>query len=143
MNIGIASDHAGYGLKQALIEELKKLNYTVTDYGTNSEDSCDYPDFAHPLAQSIGTTNELGIAICGSGNGINMTLNKHPHIRSAIAWNRELSELARLHNNANILTLPARFIDFETALSCLKVFIETEFEGGRHQRRVDKINITK
>jgi len=143
MNIGIASDHAGFKLKEQLKEELERRGIDITDYGTKSEESCDYPDFAHPLAISINNENELGIAICGSGNGINMTLNKHPHIRSAIVWNKELSELARQHNNANVITIPARFVDFDTALESVKVFIETDFEGGRHQRRVEKISINK
>ena len=143
MNIGIASDHAGFKLKEQLKEELERRGIDIADYGTKSEESCDYPDFAHPLAISINNENELGIAICGSGNGINMTLNKHPHIRSAIVWNKELSELARQHNNANVITIPARFVDFDTALESVKVFIETDFEGGRHQRRVEKISINK
>ncbi|MBD98965.1 MAG: ribose-5-phosphate isomerase [Verrucomicrobia bacterium] len=141
MNVGIASDHAGFQLKEQLKTELKNMGVDITDYGTNSEDSCDYPDFAHPLAKSIGKENELGIAICGSGNGINMTLNKYPHIRSAIVWNKELSELARQHNNANIIALPARFIDLKIAIESVKQFLETSFEGGRHQRRVEKISI--
>lgn len=141
MNVGIASDHAGFQLKEQLKTELKNMGVDITDYGTNSEDSCDYTDFAHPLAKSIGKENELGIAICGSGNGINMTLNKYPHIRSAIVWNKELSELARQHNNANIIALPARFIDLKIAIESVKQFLETSFEGGRHQRRVEKISI--
>ena len=141
MKIGIASDHAGFQLKEQLKIELQKMDVDIVDFGTKSEDSCDYPDFAHPLALSIKDENDLGIAICGSGNGINMTLNKHPHIRSAIVWNKELSSLARQHNNANVIAIPARFIDFNTALESVKAFIETKFEGGRHQRRVEKINI--
>lgn len=142
MKIAIGGDHAGYELKNYLKEILSKEGNEIEDFGPYSEESCDYPDIAHPLAKSIEDgTNKLGIAICGSANGINMTLNKHVNIRSAIAWNKELAELARLHNDANILALPARFVDKETALDSVRVFLETKFEGGRHQRRVNKINI--
>lgn len=142
MKIAIGGDHAGYELKNYLKEILSKEGNEIEDFGPYSEESCDYPDIAHPLAKSIEDgKNKLGIAICGSANGINMTLNKHVNIRSAIAWNKELAELARLHNDANILALPARFVDKETALDSVRVFLETKFEGGRHQRRVNKINI--
>ena len=139
-NIAIGGDHAGFKLKENIQELLKNKGYDVNDFGTHSEESCDYPDIAHPLAESVEKgENVFGIVICGSGNGINMAVNKHQDIRSALCWNEELAMLARLHNNANILALPARFIDQKTAEKCVIKFIETQFEGGRHQRRVDKI----
>lgn len=140
MKIGIASDHAGFELKQYLITWLNNNHFEVMDFGTNSTASCDYPDYAHPLAEAVETgVCHYGIAICGSGNGINMTVNKHQGIRSALCWDTELASLARRHNNANILALPARFISQEKALSLVKTFLTTEFEGGRHQCRIDKI----
>ena len=140
-NIGIACDHAGFDYKESVISHLKSKGYTVTDYGCFSTDSVDYPDFAHQLAQSIENgSNDLGIQFCGSGNGINMSANKHQAIRSALCWEVEIAELARLHNDANVCTMPARFIDFEKVLSIIDVFLNTDFEGGRHQRRVDKIS---
>ena len=139
-NIGIACDHAGFDYKKKVISHLKSKGYTVTDYGCFSTDSVDYPDFAHQLAQSIEIgSNELGIQFCGSGNGINMSANKHQAIRSALCWEVEIAELARLHNDANVCTMPARFISLEKALSIIDVFLNIDFEGGRHQRRVDKI----
>lgn len=138
--IGIAADHAGYTLKETLAGYLRKNGYEVRDFGTHSTESMDYPDVAHPLAESIENgTCDRGIAICGTGNGISMTVNKHAGIRAALCWNREIAELARQHNDANILSLPARFITEEEALACLKAFLETGFEGGRHQRRIEKI----
>lgn len=142
MKIAIGGDHAGYTYKEELKAVLIKNGHEVEDFGPNSEESCDYPDIAHPLANSIeGGSNQLGIAICGSGNGINMTLNKHQGIRSALCWNEELAALARQHNNANVISLPARFIDIDLARNCVLTFIETAFEGGRHERRVNKIPI--
>ena|SRR5690554_3281586 len=142
MKIGIAGDHAAYQLKEKLVSYLKEKKYEVEDFGTHSEESCDYPDVAHPLAKSIiNGKNDLGIAICGSGNGINITVNKYAEIRSALCWKSELATLARKHNNANILALPARFIDYDTAIKCVEEFLTNDFEGGRHQRRVDKIKI--
>lgn len=142
MKIALGSDHAGYALKEEIRESLIAQNIEVEDFGTHSEDSCDYPDIAHPLAKSIiEGRNQLGIAICGSGNGINMTLNKYAEIRSALCWNPELARLAKQHNNANILALPSRFIDNETAKKCVLEFLNTDFEGGRHERRVEKIKI--
>lgn len=138
--VAIGGDHAGVELKQRIMDQLKELGMNPTNYGTNSHDSVDYPDFAHPVAEKVIETGELGILICGSGNGINMTANKHAGIRSALCWTPEIAELARQHNNANILALPARFISEEEALEIVKVFIGTEFEGGRHERRVNKIN---
>lgn len=140
--IAIGADHGGYTLKQFLIYNLQEAGYTVKDYGTNSEKSVDYPDIAHPLAKDIASGKyKVGILICGSGNGIMMTANKHKNVRAALCWRKEIAELARLHNDANILALPGRFIDFEVALEMVKVFLNTSFEGGRHQKRVDKINL--
>ena len=140
-NIGVACDHAGFEYKESIILHLKNKGYTVIDYGCFSKDSVDYPDFAHQLAQSIENgSNELGIQFCGSGNGINMSSNKHKGIRSALCWEVEIAELARLHNDANVCTMPARFISLEKALLIIDVFLSTEFEGGRHQRRVNKIS---
>jgi len=142
MKVAIGGDHAGYQLKEKLKSFISNLGHEVLDFGPSSEESCDYPDIAHPLAKSVkDKVNDFGIAICGSANGINMTLNKHADVRSAIAWNVELASLARQHNDANILALPARFIDLETAKEAVGSFLNTEFEGGRHQRRVDKINL--
>lgn len=138
--LGIASDHAGFEMKQELIPFLESLGYQVKDFGTHSPDSMDYPDVAHPLAESVENGEvEKGIALCGSGNGISMTLNKHQGIRAALCWNTELASLARHHNNANILSLPARFISLETAKEIVKVYLSESFDGGRHQRRIDKI----
>ncbi|MBO5803698.1 MAG: ribose 5-phosphate isomerase B [Bacteroidales bacterium] len=138
--LGIAADHAGYELKNTLIEYLNGLGYEVKDFGTHSAESMDYPDVAHPLAEEVESGKlEKGIAICGSGNGISMTLNKHQGIRAALCWNTELAALARQHNDANILSLPARFIDTDTAKAIVKAYLESDFEGGRHQRRVEKI----
>lgn len=142
MKIFLGSDHAGYELKSYLITELKKLGYTLIDKGPGSPDSVDYPDFAHPVAEEVeSNSGSLGLLICGSGNGISMSANKHQGIRSAIAWNEEVAALARQHNDANILSLPARFVEKEQALSIVRAYLEAEFEGGRHQRRVSKISI--
>ena len=140
--IGIACDHAGFALKQTVIAWLKEQGAQVTDYGCPSTDSCDYPDFAHPCADAI-EKNEcfLGIAMCGSGNGIQMTLNKHQGIRAALCWTVELAKLARQHNNANVLVLPARFIEPTLALDIVDAFLNTEFEGGRHINRINKIPV--
>lgn len=139
MKIGIASDHAGFKLKEQ-IKEVFSGEFEFEDFGTNSEESTDYPDYAHQLALAIEKKSiEIGIAICGSGNGINMTMNKHQHIRAALCWTAELAELARQHNNANVISIPARFISKEIAFSMVETFLHTEFEGGRHQQRVDKI----
>ncbi|CAG5076247.1 ribose 5-phosphate isomerase B [Parvicella tangerina] len=141
MRIAIGSDHAGFKLKARIIDLLTTAGNEVEDFGCFSEESMDYPDVAHPVCESIeGKQNEMGILICGSGNGISMTANKHQGIRAALCWTAEIAELARLHNDANILSLPARFITEEEALNCVNTFFKTEFEGGRHQRRVDKIS---
>ena len=142
MKIAIGGDHAGFEYKQAIKTYLEKLGHTVEDFGPFSDDSCDYPDIAHPLAMSVESKkNELGIGICGSGNGINMTLNKHQEIRSALCWEVELARLARQHNNANVLALPSRFISIELAKKCVEAFVNEEFEGGRHEKRVNKIKL--
>ena len=144
VTIGIASDHAGFELKEFLKPYLKSMRYEIIDFGTHSTDSMDYPDTAHRLAKALEEGKvECGIAICGSGNGIAMTLNKHQGVRAALCWNPELGALARQHNDANILSLPARFISQELALEIVKSFLFAEFEGGRHQRRVDKIAVSK
>ena len=141
MKIAIGADHAGHELKDKVKGLLKSKGVSVEDFGTNSGDSVDYPDFAHPVANKVEHKDaDLGIVICGSGNGINITVNKHQGIRSALCWNKELASLARQHNDANILALPARFISEETALEIVEAFLEASFEGGRHQRRVDKIS---
>lgn len=138
--IGMASDHAGYEMKEALKPLLKELGYKVKDFGSHSTESMDYPDTAHPLAEAVEKGSVCcGIAICGSGNGISMTLNKHQGVRAALCWNPELGALAKRHNNANVLSLPGRFIDIETAKEIVKAYLGAEFEGGRHQRRIDKI----
>ena len=143
MNISIGCDHAGYQLKNDIIQYLSELDYTIYDYGTGTAESVDYPDYAHAVVGSLieGET-EKAILICGTGNGICMTANKWRDVRAALCWNTEIAELARQHNNANILCLPARFLTTEQALEIVKVFFSTEFEGGRHQRRVEKINPT-
>lgn len=138
--IPIGCDHAGFELKELLKAYLIEEGYEIKDFGTYSTESIDYPDFGHAVAEEIESQEgELGIVICGSGNGINMTVNKHQGIRSALCWNKEIAELARLHNDANIIALPARFISFNEAKEMVYVFLNTQFEGGRHQRRVNKI----
>lgn len=143
MLISIGSDHAGFKLKEELKIFLSSLKIQYKDCGTFSEESVDYPDFGHAVANDIlNKQADLGIVICGSGNGINISANKHKGIRSALCWSEEIAKLARLHNDANILALPGRFIDVEEAKRAVKVFIETPFEGGRHQNRINKIDIT-
>ncbi len=140
--IPIASDHAGYEMKQFLIQELEKQGYEINDYGTHSTESVDYPDYIHPLASDMNKgLYDLGIVLCGSGNGVQIVANKYQQVRCALCWIPEIAKLARQHNNANILSLPARFVDKELALGIVKLFLETPFEGGRHQARVDKIAI--
>ena len=140
MLIPIGADHAGFQTKQILIDYLTSLGHEVKDYGCFSEESIDYPDYAHPVAQHvISNPGSLGILLCGSGNGISMTANKHQEIRCALCWTTEIALLARQHNDANIISLPARFITFEAAKEMVKVFLETPFEGGRHANRVAKI----
>lgn len=140
--IAICSDHAGYELKSILCGYLESLDLPYKDFGTYSADSCDYPDFAHPAAQAVESGEcSKGVAMCGSGNGIAMTLNKHQGIRAAICWNVELARLARQHNDANVLVLPARFISPVEAIDILEAYLNTDFEGGRHIRRVEKIPV--
>jgi len=138
--ISIGCDHAGFQLKGKVIQHLQNKGYTLTDRGCYSEESVDYPDFAHAVAEDLKTgTADLGVLICGSGNGISMAANKHQHVRAALSWLPEIASLARQHNNANILSLPARFVSEELALQIVDAFFDAEFEGGRHARRVDKI----
>lgn len=140
--IAICSDHAGYELKSIIEGYLEANNLEFEDFGTFSAESCDYPDFAHPAARAVEEGKCYpGIAMCGSGNGIAMTLNKHQGIRAALCWNTELASLARRHNDANVLVLPARFIEPALALQIVDTFLSTGFEGGRHQRRIDKIPV--
>lgn len=140
--VGIACDHAGYEMKLAILAHLAQRGFKVVDFGTNSDESVDYPDFAHPLATAVEQkVVNVGISLCGSGNGINMTMNKHQQIRAALCWTEEISRLARLHNNANVCSLPARFISLDLAKKIVDIFLSTEFEGGRHQRRIEKIPI--
>ena len=140
--IGLASDHAGYELKQYVKQYLDEKGIAYKDYGTDSEASCDYPDYAHALANGMknGEVNK-GIAICGSGEGISMTLNKHAHVRAALVWIPEIAHMTRLHNDANVLVMPGRYIDTDTAKGIMDEFLTTEFEGGRHINRVNKIAI--
>ena len=141
LNLAIAGDHAGYELKEQLKEFLKENGYTLKDFGTYSDESTDYPDYAHPLADAVEKKEvDFGILMCGSGNGINMTANKHKGVRAALCWKEDLAKLARQHNNANIVSLPARFISFQEAKNIVIAFLNTEFEGGRHKKRVDKID---
>ena len=138
--IPIGCDHAGYELKLKIIDFMTKKGYEMKDFGCDSTDSIDYPDYGHPVAEFVENNPGVkGIVICGSGNGINMTVNKHQAIRSALCWTNEIAELARLHNDANIIALPARFVDEALALQMVDTFFKTDFEGGRHQRRVEKI----
>lgn len=138
--IPIGADHAGFQLKAEIIKHLESIGYEVKDFGCYSEESIDYPDYAHPVAELVeNTPGMLGILICGSGNGINMTANKHQGIRSALCWKNEIAQLAREHNNANIIALPARFISTEEGIEMVDTFLNTAFEGGRHERRVNKI----
>ncbi len=140
--VGLACDHAGYEMKEHVKAWLVAKGYECKDFGTNSTDSVDYPDFAHPLALAVETGECYpGIAICGSGNGINMTLNKHQGIRAALCWTDELASLARAHNDANVLVMPGRFISMELAEAIVASFLDTPFEGGRHCRRIDKIPV--
>lgn len=141
MKIAIGGDHAGFKYKERLIQHLKDNGHTVEDFGPGSEASVDYPDHVHPLASAITSEScDLGILICGSGNGVAMTANKHENVRAALCWNTEIASLARQHNNANIICLPARFVAYEYAESMVDTFLSTAFEGGRHQNRVSKIN---
>lgn len=141
MIIPIGCDHAGFELKEKVVKYLKEQGFEVKDYGAYSEESVDYPDFGHKVAKHVVEAKDgLGIVICGSGNGINMTVNKYQDVRSALCWTVEIAALARQHNNANIIAVPARFVAEELALEMVNTFLTTEFEGGRHERRVNKIS---
>lgn len=141
-SIAIASDHAGYQMKLSLINYLQELGYSLKDLGAYSTKSTNYPDFGHPLALAVEQGEyKLGISLCGSGNGINMVTNKHQGIRGALCWNKEIARLARAHNDANICSLPARFIDMETAKEIVDVFLNTPFEGERHLERINQIPV--
>lgn len=141
-SVVIASDHAGFEMKKAIIKHLNDKGIIYTDLGTDSSEAVDYPDFGHRLGEAISKKDfELGISICGSGNGINMTTNKHAGVRGAVCWNEKITELARRHNDANICSIPARFIDMETALNIVDIYLETPFDYGRHEKRINKIDI--
>ena len=138
--IAIGCDHAGYPYKSSIAEMLQEMGIEILDFGTDSLDSVDYPDFVHPVSESIETGKaQLGIVICGSGNGVAITANKHQGVRAALCWQNDIAVLARQHNDANVIAIPARFIAKELAMSMVKLFVETDFEGGRHQNRVNKI----
>lgn len=144
MRIGICSDHAGVGYKTSLISYLLKKGHEVVNFGTDSTESMDYTDVAHPLASAVENGEvEAGIALCGTGNGMAITLNKHSGVRAGLAWNTKIAALVKAHNNANILVMPARFISSRMATLIVRSWLETEFEGGRHQRRIDKIPVCK
>ncbi|MBQ9471464.1 MAG: ribose 5-phosphate isomerase B [Bacteroidales bacterium] len=141
-SIALAADHAGFELKERIKTYLEQRGYTVVDYGTHSSDSVDYPDFAHPLAQAVEAgQQQLGFLFCGSANGVSIAANKHAGIRCALCWMPEIAQLARQHNNANVCAMPARYISTDEAVEIARQFLSTEFEGGRHQRRVEKIAI--
>ena len=142
ISISIGSDHAGFELKKQISDYLKNKLFIVIDKGCFSEERADYPDFAHHTAESVITKeSEFGILMCGSGNGINMTANKHKGIRAALCWTSEIAAMARQHNDANVLVLPARYITISEALKCVDVFLSEKFEGGRHQERIEKIDL--
>jgi len=141
MKVSIGNDHAGTKYKRTIVDYFKKKNFTVVNHGTDLEESVDYPDFIHPVAEDVKNKNsEIGFIICGSGNGASMSANKHKGVRSALCWNNEICKLSREHNNANILSIPARYVSIEEAIEMVEIFINTPFEGGRHQTRVEKIN---
>ena len=142
MRIGICSDHAGLEYKTRLISYLLGKGHEVVNFGTDSSESCDYPDFAHPLAFAVEKGEvDAGIALCGTGNGMAMTLNHHKGVRAGLAWGTAIASLVKEHNNANVLVLPARFISYRMAVSCVHTWLTTDFAGGRHQRRIDKIPV--
>lgn len=142
IKIAVASDHAGYAIKEDVKRYLEGLGHQIWDFGTHSDESVDYPDYVHPLALAVERGEyDLGFLFCGSGNGVSITANKHQGIRCSLCWNTEIAGLARQHNNANVCAIPARFISTSEAKQVAKTFIESKFEGGRHQRRVDKIPV--
>jgi len=140
LRISIGSDHAGFELKQHLISYLEDMGHMMWDLGPETADSVDYPDYAHKVAMNVSNFNTIGILICGSANGVAITANKHQKIRAAIAWEPEIAELAKKHNNANIICIPARFVSIYDATVIVKTFLDAEFEGGRHEKRVEKIS---
>lgn len=143
MTISIGNDHAGTEYKQAIVSHLEAKGYTVNNYGTNVKDSVDYPDYVHPVAADVADKKvDFGILICGSANGVAMTANKHQKVRAGICWTKEITALTRQHNNANICCIPARYTAVQQAIQIVDIFLDTEFEGGRHQNRVDKIPIS-
>lgn len=140
IRIGIGSDHAGFEYKEAVRDQLKKNGLSVKDFGTFTSESVDYPDYVHPLCNEIDNGNlEIGILLCGSANGVAMAANKHPKVKAAVCWENDISVLSRRHNDANVICIPSRFVSLELALEMTLLFLNTEFEGGRHKRRVDKI----
>ena len=140
MKIAIGNDHAGTAYKFEIIKLLESRGITVSNYGTDEDSSVDYPDFVHPVANDVNTEKvDFGVLVCGSGNGVSMTANKYPNVRAGLCWTKEISELTRQHNNANILSIPARYTSVQQALAMVETFLDTPFEGGRHQNRVDKI----
>ncbi|MCF6280380.1 MAG: ribose 5-phosphate isomerase B [Flavobacteriaceae bacterium] len=143
MTIAIGNDHAGPNYKFEIINYLESQDIKVINHGTDSLDSVDYPDFVHPVASAVNDkTIDFGILICGSGNGVAMTANKYPNVRAGLCWTKEITELTRLHNNANIICIPARYTSIPQAVAMVKIFLKTNFEGGRHQKRVDKIPLS-
>ena len=143
MKISIGNDHAGPDYKAAIVKYLKSKGHNITNYGTDTLDSVDYPDFVHPVAKDVNDNKvDLGILICGSANGVAMTANKYSKVRAGVCWTSEITELTRLHNNANIICIPARFTSIPQAIKMVDTFLNTEFEGGRHQNRVDKIPLS-
>jgi ribose 5-phosphate isomerase B len=140
MKIAIGNDHAGTNYKNTIATHLESQGHTIANYGTNTNDSVDYPDFVHPVAEAVAKNSvDLGILLCGSGNGVSMTANKHQKVRAALCWTKEIAVLAREHNNANVICVPARFTSEQQAVAMVDAFLNTKFEGGRHQDRVDKI----
>lgn len=143
MKISIGNDHAGPDYKQAIVKHLKTKDVSIVNYGTDSFDSVDYPDFVHPVAKDVDTKKvDFGILICGSANGVAMTANKYQSVRAGVCWTNEITELTRLHNDANIICIPARFTSIPQAIKMVDTFLKTKFEGGRHQNRVDKISLS-
>lgn len=142
MKIAIGNDHAGYDMKVILLKWLEENGYEIKNFGTDSSDSVDYPDYVHPLASAVENGEfDLGVLVCGSGQGVSFTANKHQGIRAALCWQPEIAKLAREHNNANIVCMPGRFLSPEEGIAILKTFLSTDFEGGRHQNRIDKVPV--